>query len=115
MLTTRALERQHDDLIRDTLISLPSDDWHWVKPRRGEFKHEQRYKRNKEEPEEKDVTSYHVFGLGWRSDVKYNRKLIKVMNKAINDNQEDVYEQNRHQIKTFAEAVMKLEMRYLGL
>ena len=43
------------------------------------------------------------------------------MNKAINDNQEDLYELvNRtdialDQIESFADAVVNLEMRYLGL
>ena len=53
----------------------------------------QRYKRNGEKDDEKedkieDITSYHVFVLGWSSDVKYNRKLIKVLNKAVDDNQQ---------------------------
>ena len=41
---------------------------------------------------EENVTSYHVFVLGWSSDVKYNRKMIKVMNKAIGDPQDDLTE-----------------------
>ena len=105
---------------------MPSDDQHGVKPRKGDFGHKQRYKRDNEWSEEKeeeieDVTSYHVFGLGWTSDMKYNRQLIKVLNKAINDNQDDLYELvNRtdillDQIKTFSEAVVDLELRYLGL
>ena len=75
---------------------------------------------NEKEEEIEDVTSYHVFGLGWSSDVKYNRKLIRVLNKAINDNQEDLYKLvNRtdialDQIHIFAESVMNLEMRFLG-
>ena len=39
MLTTNALERQHDKLIRDSLASLLSDDRHWVKPNRDNFNH----------------------------------------------------------------------------
>ena len=56
-----------------------------------------------------------MFGLGWSSDVKYNRKMIKVMNKAIGDNQDDLNEFiNRTeivfgQIKYFAESVVILE------
>ena len=56
-----------------------------------------------------------MFGLGWSSDVKYSRKMIKVMNKAIGDNQDDLNEFiNRteiifDQIKDFSESVVKLE------
>ena len=56
-----------------------------------------------------------MFGLGWSSDVKYNRKMIKVMNKAIRDNQDDPNKFiNRteivfDQIKQFSESVVKLE------
>ena len=56
-----------------------------------------------------------MFGLGWSSDVKYNRKMIKVMNKAIRDNQDDLNKFiNRteivfDQIKQFSESVVKLE------
>ena len=112
---------------KDTLASLPSDDRHWVKPNGDNFNNERWYKRSKEkdakkdekEEEIEDITSYHVFGLDWSSDVKYNMKMIKVMNKAINNNQEDLYELvNRtdtafDQIQSFAESVM--EMRFLGL
>ena len=68
-LMTNALARQHDQLIKDTLASLPSDDRHWVKPNRDNSRNKQRYKRNKEKDDEmeeeiEDITSYHVFGLG---------------------------------------------------
>ena len=119
---------QSDKLIRNTLAPLPSDDRHWVEPNRDTFNHEHRYKRSKgkdekkdeKEEEIKDITSYHIFGLGWSSDVKYNRKMIKVLNEAINDNQEDLYGLiNRtdialDQIQSFADSVMDLEMRFLG-
>ena len=50
-----------------------------------------------------------VFWLGCSSDVKYNKKIIKVLNKAVNDNREDLYklvnrlEISFDQIQTFAE------------
>ena len=120
------MARQHEQLIKDTLASLPSDDRRWVKPNRDNLRKKQRYKRNKEKDDKKedkieDITSYHVFGLGWSSDVKYNRKLIKVLNKAVDDNQQVLYEfMNRtdialDQVHAFAESVINLETRFLGL
>ena len=96
-----------------------------MKPNRDTFNHEHRYKRSKEKDEKKDekeeeiedITSYHIFGLGWSSDAKYNRKMIKVLNKAINDNQEDLYELVNHtdiafdQIQSFADSVKKIGIR----
>ena len=123
-LTTKALARQHDKLIIDTLASLPSDDRHWVKPRRNKLRNRQRYRREKEKEKEEeieDITSYHVFGLGWSSDVKYNRKLIRVLNKAVDDNQEVLYEfMNRtdialDQIHKFVDSVMVMEANFLSL
>ena len=99
-----------------------------MKPNRDKLRSKQRYKREKEkgkdeekEEEIEDITSYHVFGLGWSSDVKYNRKLIKVLNKAVDDNQEVLYEfMNRtdialDQIHAFAESVMVMESKFLSL
>ena len=60
-----------------------------MKPNRDTFNHEHRYKillskekdeqKDEKEEEIEDITSYHVFGLGWSSDIKYNRKMIKVL------------------------------------
>ena len=44
-LTTKALARQHDKQMIDTLASLPSDDRHWVKPNRNILRNKQRYRR----------------------------------------------------------------------
>ena len=97
-----------------------------MKPNRDKSRNRQGYRReeekdDEEEEEMEDITSYHVFGRGWISDVKYNRKLIKVLNMAVNDNQEVLYEfMNRtdiaiDQIYTFAESVINLESKFLGL
>ena len=119
-LTTKALEKQHYKLIIETLISLPSDDRRWVKPEKGNRRSKRKPKtieKTATVEEIEDITSYHVFGLGWSSDVKYNRKMIKVINKAIGDNQDDLSEFiNRTelvfgQIEEFAESVVKLEWR----
>ena len=90
-----------------------------MKPSRNKLRNRQRYRREKEkekgeekEEEIENITSYHVFGLGWSSDVKYNTKLIKVLNKAVDDNQEVLYEFINttdialDQIHTLAEPVM---------
>ena len=99
-----------------------------MKPSRSKLRNRQRYRREKEkekdeekEEEIEDVTSYHVFGLGWSSDVKYNRKLIKVLNKAVDDNQEVLYEfMNRtdialDQINEFIDSVMVMQANFLSL
>ena len=87
-----------------------------MKPNRNKLRNRQRYRREKEKEKEEeieDMTSYHVFGLGWSSDVKYNRKLIKVLNKALYEfmNRTDIA---LDQIHTFAESVMVMESNFLS-
>ena len=97
------LGKKHDELISETLASLPSVDQNWVR-RRGESspgpprgKHQAKRDKSQSESEGEEteieyVTSYHVLGLGWSSDVKHNHKMIRVMHKAITNNQDDLNE-----------------------